>query len=256
MQKNKKTNTPLFWHQWTQSPDFLKNLLIALVIFIVFILIIIFMWQRSETKEQAQSHALQQISPSTATEKTPPLSNEAHSVSDRLAALEQKMLQQEQISQLPHKLVAVDLLQGALEGMIPLEVLKRFLQKTSELWANTLLTTLIDIKESKTYPQLETLFALSPSHSPSTWQRIKNKVNSFIHIRKVDGKSEDSRTHLKDIRKALRAHDIQKATELFENLSSEEKAQLSSWKEVARARLLLELSAQELLIELGNSKNP
>ena len=225
MKKDKKTNVTPFWRQWMQSPDFLKSLFVYVTFSIIFIFVLILAWKQFTETPPREGVVLPS---SSSLEKAPFLPNS-------------------------HKLVALELMRGVLDGMIPLEILKRFLQKTPEPWANTLLTAFTPIKEGKTYSQLETLLILTPSQPVSTWQHIKSTIKSFIHIRKLDKKNEVNQGQLEDIEKALQAHDIQKATEIFGKLSPEEKVQLSSWKKLADERLLLELSTQKLLLELADS---
>lgn len=254
MKKDKKINTPPSWQQWTQSPNFLKNLSVYTIFFIIFILAGMLAWKQYTGKINGKPLVFPSISTEnedSALAEMQTIQNELTSISKRLFTLEAQTTHVQQSLPTPQKLAAFELLKGVLEGMIPLETLKKSLQKKSEPWAQALFITLDPIKESKTYPQLEALLVLPQSQPSSRWQRIKNKIKSFIHLQKVDEKSECRHGAPNDVRKAIRAHDISKALEFFEKLSSQEQAQFASWKALAEGRLLLETSAQKLLSEIA-----
>ncbi|OJW51098.1 MAG: hypothetical protein BGO67_12270 [Alphaproteobacteria bacterium 41-28] len=254
MKKNKKTNN-VSWFQWTQSSEFLKGIFIFVSLLILLILSVFIIWKRYTERVEGQPIPLLQTSPPQQVVQTiepPPLSprEELKLFSDRLAALENRMNQQQQIMLTPPKLVAIELLRAVLKGWLPLETLKTYLQKNAHPWAQGLSSTLVPINESKTYPQLEALLTLSPVQLPSMWERIKRKIKSLVHIRKLDEKGDYQEGQIEDAQKALQAHDIQKALESFEKLPPQEKAQLSAWKDAAQDRLTLEVMMKKLILEL------
>lgn len=245
MKKNKKINTSSFWRPWIQSPNFLKTLFVYLAFSIIFIFVLILVWKQYTGTGPREGVA---FLPTQQAQLAP---GDLKSLSEYLGILETQQIQQSQENL--RKVTALVLIRAVLDGIIPLEAFKNFLQKTQGPWGKAILATLDPIKEGKTYFQLEALLILSPPLPVSTWQHIKSTLKSFIHIRKLDEKNEVNKGLLKNIQKALRMHDIQKAIEIYEKLPSEEKAQLSSWKKLAEERLLLELSTQKLLLELADS---
>ena len=256
MKKDKKTTNTL-WDKWTQSPELRNKLFIFATLIILLILAFFIIWKRYTERDLSHPINLLQTMPSQQEVELiegPLLSSQAELklFSERLAALESKMNQQQQILTTPPKLVAVELLRAILEGWISVESLKTFLQKNPEPWSQGLLTTLGPIKQSMTYPQLKVLLDLSPNQSLSTWERIKKKIKSIIRIRKLNKKGEYEQGDVEDIKKALKAHDLQKALKSYEKLSPEEKAQLSYWKALAQDRIALELMIKKIILELGN----
>jgi len=254
MKKNKKTNN-VSWFQWAQSSDFLRGIVIFVSLLILLILSVFIIWKRYTERVEGQPIMLLQTAPPQPVVQPiepPPLSprEELKLLSDRLTALENRMNQQQQILLTPPKLVAIELLRAVLKGWVPLETLKTYLQKNPDPWAQGLSGTLVPINESKTYPQLEALLTLSPVELPSMWERIKRKIKSLVHIRKLDEKGDYQGGQIEDVQKALHDHDVQKALENFEKLPSEEKAQLSTWKGVAQDRLTLEIMMKKLILEL------
>lgn len=256
MKKDKKTGNVL-WQKWSQSPELRNKLFIFVTLFILLILAFFIIWKRYTERDLSHPTNLLQSVPSQQEVELiegPLLSSQAELklFSERLAALEMKLNQQQQILATPPKLIALELLRAILEGWIPVETLKTFLQKNPEPWSQELLTTLGPIQQSMTYPQLKALLDQSPTQTLSTWERIKKKIKSIIRIRKLNKKGEYERGDVEDIKKALKAYDLQKALKSYEKLSPEEKAQLSSWKALAQDRLALELMIKKIILELGN----
>lgn len=259
MKKDKKYSFITFWRQWHQSPDFLKNTFVVFMFSVVFVLSIILVWKRYLDK-QAAERTLPIFN--SETEKHPEVAilqkevasvtSEVASVTNRFSTLEKKVIQQEQVAIIPLKLITIELLKGVLEGLIPLEKVKEFLQKNPELWAKEFVTPLLPLGECKTYAQLEVLLASSPPLDTQTiWNRFLNTLTSLIQIRKLDKNGQYDLGQLEDIRKELRARDIQTALQFFEKLPSQEKTQIASWKQLADARLVVETSAKKLLLELA-----
>jgi len=249
MKKNeKKTNGP-FWSKWTKSPGFSRNILIIAILILIIILSLFTIWKRYAEKEFEHASSLHML-PSQQEEQA---IEEFKSLSNSLKAIQDTVIQQQHNLQIPHKLIAVELLRGVLDDLIPLETLKTFLQKNPEPWAQELLTTLGSVKENTNYAQLEALLAPTTTKSHSLWERFKKTIKSLIHIQKRDEDSSSKPGRVKDVKKAIRSHDIAKALIVFEKLPSEEKAQLSAWKELAKGRLLLEQSTRKLLLDLAGS---
>lgn len=283
MKNDKKTNTPSFWHRWTHRPHFLKNLFIFLAFFIFFTISIVLIWKRQvekQTHQASPSVVAQQMSPTVevppppvpapAPPPPPPppsspptptpvpvpappsLEGTVQTLSDRLAALEERLNQHHLSLQMSYKLAALELLKGVLEGLIPLDPLKTFLQKIPDPWAAPLLATLAPLGDIKDYAHLEALLVLPESlESPSLWQRIKRKLKSLVSIRRLDEKGEHTLGTLEDVQKALQGHNLQKALECFEKLPAEDQAAFSSWKKIAQDRFFLETMQKTLLLEMA-----
>lgn len=259
MKKDKKYNLIAIWRQWRGSPDFLKNTFVFFMFSIVFVLSIILVWKRYIDRQAVERKLPVFISE---IEKHPEVvilqkevalvTNEVASVTNRFSTLEKKVIQQEQVAIIPLKLITVELLTGVLEGLIPLEKLKEFLQKNPDSWAKDFVTPLLLLGECKTYTQLEALLVSPPPPvTQSIRRRFLNILTSLIQIRKLDENGQYDLGQLEDIRKELRARGIQTALQFFEKLPPQEKARLASWKQLADVRLVVETSAKNLLLELA-----
>ncbi len=252
MKKVKKYNFIAIWRQWRGSPDFLKNTFVFFMFSIVFVLSIILVWKRYLDKQAVVRTFPVFTSEIEKNQDVVILQKEVASVTDRFSSLENKIIQQEQVAIVPLKLIIVELLKGVLEGLIPLEKLKEFMQKNPDPWAKDFVTPLLPLEECKTYTQLEVLLVSPPPSDIQTiWKRLLNTLTSLIQIRKLDENGQYDLGQLEDIRKELRARDIQTALQFFEKLPPQEKTQLASWKQLADARLAVETSAKNLLLELA-----
>jgi hypothetical protein len=272
MNNNKIKNKKNSWRDWIPSTFFLKTLLIFTTLFIMFFLAVFVIWKRYSMRDHNSSNffsrkttpLLEQLEAPRKPISEPAPQGEAILV-NRVAALETKATEQQkilkdntidhqQILQIPQKLIAVEILRAVLEGLVPLEILKTFLQEISEPWAHSLLATLALIKSTITYPQLvKELLVLPPPHPLSIWERVKATIKSFVRIRKLDEKGAYKLKPIENIQKSLEEHEIQKALELFELLSPQDKALLSSWKVLAQKRQALENSIKNILLELAES---
>lgn len=265
MKKDKESNLMIFWRRWPQSPGFLRDFLVFLLFFILFIFCLILTWKQYKDNLLSQPRAVipsscvdQKVEeptlPAAPSPLSAPIPPDLNTLNDHTILSEQKDSQQPQASGIPRRLIAFELFRGALEGLVGIEALKIFLQKTPEPWAASLLNALLPLNEIKSYSQLESLLVLpSSSQLSSIWQRLQKKIKSFIRVRKLDKKGEYNLGQLEDIKNFLRAHDIQKALESFERLSPEEQMHLSSWKKWAQDRFFLETSTKNLLLELTES---
>lgn len=250
---DKKRNIKTIWNQWSSFRYFLKSF-VVIVFSIFFTIAVFFAWKR-HIEEKPQHYKIpQKFSPKIEiqqlTEKVAALQTNVKSLSDRLTVTEsttQKIPLQTSV-----QIVTLELLRGVLEGLVPLETLRIFLQKNNAPWTTSFLTHLTPVKEIKSYVELEELLVLpSPPSYSSLWQRVKEKVASLIHIRKIDEKGEYNLGKLADVQKALRAHNIQKALEFFEKLPPEKKMPLAFWEGLARDRFILETSEKTLFLELA-----
>lgn len=260
MKNNKKTNNSWVYTYWDKYQIVLKKTFIFVILLILFILSLTLVWKQYKDRAilpQVNFQALTQENNEQKSEekqvRTEVLSSsqsELDTIKSRLDVLEQKATQQHPLSPISHKLVGFELFKGVLEGLIPIEILKAYLERTPDEWAKSYLTALIPINTIKSYGEIETLLIISPSPSSqphSLWQRFKQVMAPLIQIRKKENRELH---HFNNIRNFLHVHDLKSALEVFETLPSQEKAQLNSWKEAAQNRFLLEMSTQKLLREL------
>lgn len=261
MMKDKNIQALSFWRQLFHSSCLLKNIFIFVTLFIFLILSLFIMWKRHLEKAALPPEVI--ISPSLPPSLSQPRrvlpspsQEELNVLSEKLDLLTSQVNQQP-LMQTPQKLVAVEFLRSTLEGWISVDVLKTFLQKNSEPWAQDLFSDIAGVKECKTYPQLKASLALPSLQTLSIWKKIKRKIKAkiktLIHIRKLDAKGEYQYGQIEDVQNAVQEQNLQHAIELFENLSREEKVHLSSWKEMAQDRLILEAAMRKFLIELSGS---
>lgn len=251
MKHDKEMTLSLRWQQWRQSPAFLKNISIYLLLVFIFILSIFILFYRYKEKKENRSPVI--IVNSEAAPVPAPLKNEVDLQNDRLTKLENMLSQQQFTLQPPQQLIAFELLHQVLKGRLSLKSLILYLQKNAEPWTIDILNTLSPLQESKTYDELQASLILPPPSSSSLWQHVKNVINLFVSIRELDAEGRYKLGRLEDIRVALQAHDIQKALDGFGKLLPEEQAQLSSWKQEAQNRLILENLKQKMLVGLAES---
>lgn len=280
MKKNKDTKPNSRWQYWRQSPPSLKTLFFGFILSIILILAVVILIHRQVNKtkhspdfivhtvlnsEQASVPAtvpeptpvpasVPEEIPSSPTSSSALLQNEIALQNSRLDQLEGKVNQVVSVSQSSHQLIAFQLLQEILDGHLSIGELHRFLQiyheKTSQPWTINILNAISGIQGCKTYAELEAMLVL-PSRSPTQWQSLKSILKSFVKMRKLDDEGHYVVANREDIKMALRAHNIQQALESFKKLSADEQAKLSTWKQDAEGRLLLETTKKKLLLDLA-----
>jgi len=156
---------------------------------------------------------------------------------------------------LSQQLITIQLFEGILEGWIPLNVLKTYLQKNTNPESQTLLLTLAPLMECPTYEELFRALTSDLFTSKSLWERIKSKAKSLINIKKIEGGSASGTTNIKDVEAALGEKNLQKALTLFENLPNEDKESLAAWKQKVQERLKIETLFKGLLLKLSQGQN-
>lgn len=259
MKKNKDINIKSVWNRWKETSDFLKMLLgISSLLIILGLAIVIIKKRNEESKTNPKENFItseelrlkqKQVDP----KLTDDLLNQVKTLSNRLATLESQSKVIVQPADVSHKLIGIDLLNTVLEGSIPLESFKKFLQKNPEPWAQTILATIGSIKECKTYSQLEDVLVQLPVQTVPMWGNVKSIIKYFFNIRRIDENGNYKMGKLEEVRNAIHAHDVTKALVIFEKLSPEIRTQYSSWKEMAIARFNLETIYKNLLNELVES---
>lgn len=263
MMKDKKLNLKASWKEWKQSPDFFKNIFIFFIIILLFIfaifIIIYRMIYKSPTYDSAVIQnvipTLQKSSSILHMDPTARASYKEIAIQKkRLETLENHLTLLQSNATATHRLIVLEMLNEILVGSVPIKTLILYLQKNPDPWTAELLTTLSPIQESKTYTQLQDLLIPPPPlQSLSKWQRIKNKIKTFVSIRKVDAEGHYIYGTFGDIQKALHAHNIQQALDAFSKLSPEVQTQLSCWKQTAQNRLTLETAKQKIILQLSGN---
>ena len=273
MKKNQETKVNGRWQQWRQSPSFFKNFFSYFIIIFLLILSSFILFYRYVNKTIQQSEFVISSTlplstsattptpvPTPAAPPTPAPAPQSVSVeqeialqNNRLTNIENNLNQQQlKLQTAHHQLIAYELIQGILEGHLPLKTLTLYLQKKSEPWATNLLNTLSPLQDCETYAQLQDLLVPPASSQPlSPWQHVKNLIKRFVSIRKLDAEGHYKVGNLSDIQTALHRQNIQQALDAFGKLSPEEQVQLSTWKQAAQNRLTLETIKQKLLLELS-----
>lgn len=259
MDKN-KNNRGLFFLNFAKTPYHSNYIFYVIIVLVLLILAIALIWKQNFSNQKPSRPVnlttssipppvTQQDALTTAAMQLSDTQQDLKKIHKRLKVLEKKI--EYSAVKLPHELMTLELLKGTLEGYISLEGLKTSLKQNTHPWAQNLFSSLIPIKECKTYEQLASLLIIaSPPVSSFSWQALKQKIQSIISIQKIDTK-ENETDPLNEIGYAIKSHDIQKALTSFEKLSSDQKTQLSQWKKLAEDRLALELHMKKLLIELS-----
>ncbi|EKE10013.1 MAG: hypothetical protein ACD_16C00089G0008 [uncultured bacterium] len=236
MTKNNKAPKVFSW----KNLQSLKNIFLYFFLAILIFLAILVLWKQykeKQTKPQAPAVVEQTLQPSS-TPATPT-----------------KELVQPKILDLSQQLITIQLFEGILEGWIPLNVLKTYLQKNTNPESQTLLLTLAPLMECPTYEELFRALTSDLFTSKSLWERIKSKAKSLINIKKIEGGSASGTTNIKDVEAALGEKNLQKALTLFENLPNEDKESLAAWKQKVQERLKIETLFKGLLLKLSQGQN-
>jgi len=247
MNKNKKNENLSNLIQTLKSQLTVRNVLIIILFLILFVLALGLAWKRFREVNVTSEPTITIQKPTFLTQA------DLQPILDRLTALEAKVTQQQQPIQPPLKLVALALLKGVLEGYIPLDSVKAYLQRNPDPWAQNYFNSLAPLKAGTTYEQLESLLTFPPQPAPpSMWQYLKDKIKSIIYVRKLDKKGNEPGP-LDDVYQAVTSQNVQKALESYEKLAPDQKTQLANWLSLAQDRLALENLVKRLLQELSES---
>ena len=264
MMKDQETKINARWQRWGKEPVS-KNFFIYF--FLIFMLILSFfvLLYRIINPPIIKNQNLKFIPLSTSTPTPQPTSPPKPiptptSTPQPISVEVQKIPQNNEVTNLKqtvsilnsshHHLVALEILREALAGRCSLRYLNLYLLRYPDPWTIKVIDTLPPIQEVKTYAQLQKLIVPPPSSSQSSsgWKKI---LSFFVKIKKLDTKNKNTLELFENIKKSLHENNIQQALDIFDNLPLQEQTRLTSWKQEAVNRLILEKIKQQLLIELA-----
>lgn len=155
-----------------------------------------------------------------------------------------------EVAETSQHLVTLQLLQGVLEGWIPLSTFKTYLQNHPNGDAPHLLLELSTLSECPSYSELQSSLSASPGKSKSLWEHLK----SLIHIKKINENGAPQTTSREDIEKAIDKKNLSEVLNVFEGLPAEEKEKLLPWKEKVEERFKVEMLYKNLLLKLAQGQ--
>lgn len=247
MQKNKKSFFKALWARLDPPSLTAKNLFVLVSFIFFFGLSFFLIWERHfrYVKVSVAQDVIEKYKASTSSPSSHPVKQPVHSPQDNNPLL-----------QVSNQLIALELIKGVLNNTLTIEDLKKFTQvHNTAPWIQPLAQTISSLEDIQSYAALETSLVLPPSSPPkakSFYQQVLGKIRSLVSVRKVNDKDSNSLESLQNIQHMLQTHNLSGALSLFEKLSPEEKASLSSWEKKARDRLLLEQAQKTLLLQIAN----
>ena len=260
MKKNKKAEEPVSEKE-TSSSNIVRNISLLILILVTLSVVAFFIWKEFLLQRELEFVQTRVAPLPTLTQQesailanVTALQGQVDVLLTRVQKLEATGAQQREKAQMPHKMVAVELLRSVLDGVVPLPEFKAYLQRSPEPWAQFLLATLAPIQQSYTYAQLGRFLAPSPASSSSSFrERVLNALMSLVQVRKLTQGEKDkvargeTLLQVEDIRNSLGAADTQTLLSLFEALSDQDKAEFAAFKAATLDRLALENALKTLL---------
>ena len=237
MTENKKTSKGLFWQRFSQTLKSSKKIWIYFIFFIIFFSSIFVLWKK-HGKFKALTLPQVEVKVENSKSKNP------EPLKEIPAAIEVVQKNTQESSQ---KLITIQLLQGVLEGWIPLSTFKTYLQQHSDEDTPNLLLELSTISNCPTYTELQSSLPSVPVKSKSLWERLK----SLIRIKKIDRGQASETSSPKEIEKAIYEKNIPVVLNLFEKLPANEKEYFSPWIKNVQERLKVEMLYKNLLMKLA-----
>ncbi|MBX9620618.1 MAG: hypothetical protein K2X28_01065 [Alphaproteobacteria bacterium] len=242
MMKNKNTFKNFFWQRFSQTLKSSKRTLIYFLLFILFFLSIVVLWKKYSKNETLTFEKIKvEASKATAT---------ATEGGKKTIEVIQKDTQKSS-----QQLITIQLLEGVLEGWIPLSTFKTYLQKHSDEESPNLLLELSTISNCPTYAELQSSLPSVPVKSRSLWERLKSRLKSLIHVKKIGTKKTTEKSSSQKIEKAIYEKNISEVLNLFETLPADEKEHFSSWMKKVQERLKVEILYKNLLVKLAQGQN-
>lgn len=240
MTENKKTSKRLFWQRFSQTLKSSKRILIYFLFFIIFILSIFVLWEKYR-KDKTLKFPQVEVKV-----KTP------ESLKEMTATIEAV---QKNIPESPKQLITIQLLEGVLEGWIPLSTFKTYLQKHPSGDTPYLLLELSTISNCPTYTELQSSLPSTLVKQRSLWERLKSRLKSLIRIKRTGTEKTSETSPPKKIEKAIYEKNIPEVLNLFEKLPADEKKHFSSWIKKVQERLKVEILYKNLLMKLAQGQN-
>lgn len=287
MVENKKTSKSSFWQRFRQILKSSKRFWIYFLLFIIFILSIFVLWEKyrkdktlkfpqvavkveslnSKISKSSNLEVFKSPNPeaSAPNPEAPQSPNPEASVPNLEApqspnpeASESSKERDETIEVAPkntqgysQQLITIQLLEGVLEGWIPLSTFKTYLQKRPHEYTLNLLLELSTISNCPTYAELQSSLPSIPVKSKSLWERLK----SLIRVKKMGQEKALEKNSLRKIEKAIYERNMPEVLNLFEALPEDEKAHFSPWMEKVQERLKVEMLYKHLLVKLAQGQN-
>ena len=168
-----------------------------------------------------------------------------------LVEVQKKVPETSEVTETSQQLTTLQLLQGVLEGWIPLSTFKIYLQNHPSGDAPHLLLELSTLSECPSYSELQSSLSSYPGKSKSFWERLK----SLIHIKKINENGAPPTTSRQDIKKATYKKNLSEVLNLFERLPTEEKEKLLPWKVKVEERFKVEMLYKNLLLKLAQGQH-
>lgn len=245
MTENKKTSKSLLWENFSQSLKYPRRYIAYFFLFIVFFLSIIILWKKYSDNETLTFTKVKVEALEPRTEVATVLEGEKKAVE----------ITQKNTQEFPQQLITIQLLEGVLEGWIPLSTFKTYLQKHPNEETPYLLLELSTISNCLTYAELQSSLPSTPVKSKSLWERLKSRLKSLIQVKKI-GKEKSSETSSpKKIELAIYEKNITEVLNLFDKLPEDEKTHLSPWIKKIQERLKVEMLYKHLLMKLAQGQN-
>lgn len=261
MTENKKTSKSSFWQRFSQTLKSSKRFWIYFLLFIIFILSIFVLWEKYR-KDKTLKFPQVEVKVESLNSKISKSPNLEVSKSPNLEVSELPKEGTETIEVVPkntqgssQQLITIQLLEGVLEGWIPLSTFKTYLQKRPHEYTLNLLLELSTISNCPTYAELQSSLPSIPVKSKSLWERLKSRLKSLIRVKKIAQEKALEKNSLRKIEKAIYERNIPEVLNLFEALPEDEKAHFSPWMKKVQERLKVEMLYKHLLVKLAQGQN-
>ncbi|MBX9786012.1 MAG: hypothetical protein K2Y08_01620 [Alphaproteobacteria bacterium] len=246
MTENKKTSKISFWKRFSQILKSSKRVLIYFFLFILFLLSIVVLWEKY-SKDKTLKFPQVQVK----IENSKPHTEIAKTVEGEKKTIE---VTQKNTHESPQQLITIQLLEGVLEGWIPLSTFKTYLQKHPSGETPYLLLELSTISNCPTYAELQSSLPSASVKSKSLWERLKSRLKSLIQIKKIDKEKVSETSSPKKIEKAIYEKNVSEVLNLFDKLPEDEKIHFSPWMKKVQERLKVEILYKHLLIKLAQGQ--
>lgn len=253
MTENKKTSKSLFWQRFSQTLKSSKRFWIYFLLFIIFILSIFVLWEKYRKDKTLKFPQVEVKVESLNPKVSKSLNLEVSELlKERDETIEVAPKNTQGSSQ---QLITIQLLEGVLEGWIPLSTFKTYLQKRPHEYTLNLLLELSTISNCPTYAELQSSLPSIPVKSKSLWERLKSRLKSLIRVKKIGQEKALVKNSLRKIEKAIYERNISEVLNLFEALPEDEKVHFSPWMKKVQERLKVEMLYKHLLVKLAQGQN-
>jgi hypothetical protein len=245
MTENKKTSKRLFWQRFSQILKSSKRIWIYFLLLILLFLSNFILWKKYNQNKTLTFPQVKVKVENSKSENPEPLK-------EMTAAIEAVQKNTPEASQ---QLITIQLLEGVLEGWIPLSTFKTYLQKHPSGDTPYLLLELSTISNCPTYTELQSSLPSTLVKQKSLWERLKSRLKSLIRIQRTGTEKASETSSPQKIEKAIDEKNISEVLTLFEKLPEDEKENFSSWIKKVQERLKVEMLYKNLLMKLAQGQN-